>query len=121
MMDRTHPDSNAAGLAPPPPAGTLPPEEYVDHPLFDIFMDAIHQAMYGKGGRHGGATVPFTQQQWAALGKSHGNGFLTGQAAKKLNEAAERGEYDEAYFREVLGAMVYAGMAVLDAHRRGRK
>lgn len=119
-MERTVTNPNAAGLAPPAaPAGRLPPDAYVDHPLFDVFMSAIHQAMHGKGERHGGATLPFKQQQWVALADAHGNGFLTGQAAKKLNEAAARGEYDEAYYREVLGAIVYAGMAVLDAHKRG--
>jgi hypothetical protein len=113
MMDRTHPDS--AELEAPPIASAI-----LNHPLYDVFMQAIVQAMYGKGERHGGAGVPFMEQQWVALGKSHGNGFLTGQAAKKLNEAAERGEYDDAFNREVLGAMVYAGMAYIDAKRRQR-
>ena len=116
-MDRTHPDS--AGLASSPATGKPPINlDILNHPLFDVFMQAIVQAMYGKGERHGGASVPFMEQQWVALGKSHGNGFLTGQAAKKLNEAAERGEYDAAFDREVLGAIVYAGMAYIDAYRR---
>lgn len=82
------------------------------HPLYAPLMCAIEQAMRGKGERHGGATTPFLEQQWVALAKSHGIGFLTGQAAKKLNEAAA-GKSGEAYERELLGAIVYIGMAIL--------
>jgi hypothetical protein len=42
----------------------------------------------------------------------HGRGFLTGQAAKKLEEAASTREGD-AFVHEVLGAIVYASMAIL--------
>jgi len=82
------------------------------HPLYAPLMCAIEQAMRGKGERHGGATTPFLEQQWVALAKRHGIGFLTGQAAKKLNEAAA-GKSGEAYERELLGAIVYIGMAIL--------
>jgi hypothetical protein len=94
--------------------------DILNHPLFDVFMEAIVQAMYGKGERHGGATIPFMEQQWVHKAKTHGNGFLTGQSSKKVDEAAARGEYDEAFFREVLGAINYAGMAYIDAKRRQR-
>lgn len=30
-------------------------EELTAHPLHDVFLNAIHQAIYGKGERHGGA------------------------------------------------------------------
>lgn len=82
------------------------------HPLEIAFTAAIHQAMYGKGERHGGDAVPFYDQQWTTLADCHGVGFLTGQAAKKLNEAAQKTD-PEAWEREVLGALVYAGMAYL--------
>lgn len=98
------------------------PSEIAEHPLFDVLIDAIKQATKGKGQRHGGDVTPFLEQQWVALAKSHGVGFLTGQASKKLNEAAVKtlaGAYEtEPFEREVLGAIVYAGMAVLNA--RGR-
>ena len=83
-----------------------------DHPLYPVFLEAIAQAMYGKGGRHGGATTPFLDQPWVHYAKLHGRGFLTGQAAKKLEEAASTRSGD-AFVQEVLGAMIYAGMAVL--------
>lgn len=83
-----------------------------EHPLYPIFMAAIEQAMYGKGERHGGNVTPFLEQPWTHYAKMHGRGFLTGQATKKLEEAAHQREGD-AFETEVLGAIVYAGMSVL--------
>ena len=87
------------------------------HPLFSVFEAAIEQAMFGKGERHGGNVTPFLAQPWAHYGRMHGRGFLTGQAAKKLEEAASTRE-GEAFESEVFGAMVYLGMAIL--HERGQ-
>jgi len=84
------------------------------HPLHEVFIKAIKQAMYGKGERHGGAATPFMDQPWAHYAKLHGRGFLTGQAAKKLEEAASTRE-GTAFEDEMLGAMVYIGMAVLNS------
>jgi hypothetical protein len=83
-----------------------------DHPLYPVFMAAIEQAMYGKGERHGGARTPFLEQPWVHYLKMHGRGFATGQAAKKLEEAAST-RNGEAFESEVFGAIVYAGMAIL--------
>lgn len=88
------------------------PADVVTHPLFPVVVAAIEQAMYGKGERHGGAVTPFTEQPWAHYAKLHGRGFLTGQAAKKLEEAASTRE-GNAFESEVLGAIVYCGMAIL--------
>lgn len=90
----------------------LPPEDVQEHPLFPIFVAAIEQAMFGKGERHGGATTPFLEQPWTHYVKMHGRGFATGQSAKKLEEAASTRE-GESFDAEVLGAIVYAGMAIL--------
>jgi hypothetical protein len=87
-------------------------KDILAHPLAPVLMTAIHQAMYGKGERHGGAVTPFLEQPWAHYFKMHGRGFLTGQASKKLEEAAHQREGD-AFVAEVLGAIVYCGMAVL--------
>ena len=43
----------------------------------------------------------------------HGRGFLTGQAAKKFEEAANT-RNGTAFETEVFGAMVYMAMAILD-------
>lgn len=87
-------------------------QNVADHPLFPIFVAAINQAMYGKGGRHGGNVTPFLEQPWNHYAKLHGRGFLTGQATKKLEEAAST-RAGEAFETEVLGAIVYCGMSVL--------
>lgn len=83
-----------------------------DHPLYPVFVAAIEQAMFGKGQRHGGNYTPFLDQPWVHYAKMHGRGFLTGQAAKKLEEAAAT-RSGEAFETEVFGAMVYLGMAIL--------
>ena len=82
------------------------------HPLYPILMNVMEQAMYGKGKRHGGNATPFLEQPWVHYSKMHGRGFLTGQAAKKLEEAAST-RTGEAFVNEVLGAIVYCGMAIL--------
>jgi hypothetical protein len=87
-------------------------QDVLAHPLFPVFMDAIKQAMYGKGERHGGVTTAFYDQPWRHYVRMHGRGFVTGQAAKKLEEAASL-RTGEAFEQEVLGALVYAAMAIL--------
>jgi hypothetical protein len=82
------------------------------HPLYPVMCAAIAQAMWGKGERHGGDLVDFNTQPWAHYAKMHGRGFLTGQAAKKLEEAAST-RHGLPFEQEVLGAIVYAGMAVI--------
>jgi len=86
--------------------------ELQSHPLYRVFCDAIEQAMYGKGERHGGARTPFLEQPWRHYAAMHGRGFLTGQAAKKLEEAAST-RSGPAFDTECLGALVYTGMAIL--------
>lgn len=87
-----------------------------DHPLYAVFMEAIRQAMYGKGERHGGAATPFLEQPWVHYAAMHGRGFLTGQAAKKLEEAAST-RSGESFDAEMLGALVYCGMSVIHNRR----
>lgn len=100
-------------------AGTSPEELQIDykasmeiHPLYDVFLGAMKQAMYGKGERHGGCATPFMEQPWKHYADLHGRGFLTGQAAKKLEEAAST-RNGQAFIDEMRGVLVYAGMAIL--------
>ena len=86
--------------------------EVIDHPLFEVMLSAVEQAMFGKGGRHGGNKTPFLKQPWVHYSNMHGRGFLTGQATKKLEEAASTRE-GEAFITEVLGAIVYSGMSII--------
>lgn len=83
-----------------------------NHPLYPILMCAIEQAMHGKGKRHGGDETPFLEQPWNHYASMHGRGFLTGQAAKKLEEAASTRD-GMAFETEMLGAIVYIGMSIL--------
>lgn len=83
-----------------------------EHPLYAEFVLAVDQAMYGKGVRHGGAVTPFLDQPWIHYARMHGIGFLTGQAAKKLEEAAST-KTGDAFVNEIRGAMVYLGMALI--------
>lgn len=92
-------------------------EMVFDHPLYPMMVAAIEQAMFGKGQRHGGNVTPFFDQPWNHYAKMHGRGFLTGQAAKKLEEAAST-RSGQAFEQEVLGAMVYCGMALLTERKR---
>ena len=103
---------------PEPEVGTYEytPPPHQSHPLYNVLMAAIEQATKGKGVRHGGDTTPFLEQPWAHYAKLHGRGFLTGQAAKKLEEAASRlttPEQAADFEKEVLGAIVYAACAIL--------
>ena len=88
------------------------------HPLQQVFDMAILQATKGKGERHGGDSTPFLEQPWVHYSKMHGRGFLTGQAAKKLEEAASTRQ-GEAFIQEALGAIVYIAMAVLEEKAAG--
>ncbi len=82
------------------------------HPLYPVLLAAIEQAAFGKGERHGGSLTPFLEQPWNHYAAMHGRGFLTGQAAKKLEEAAAT-RFGQAFETEMLGAIVYCGMAIL--------
>lgn len=84
-------------------------DSVMEHPLYPVFVAAIKQAMGGKGKRHGGCVTPFLEQPWVHYVTMHGRGFATGQAAKKLEEAAIL-RNGEQFTQEVLGAIVYAGM-----------
>ena len=78
----------------------------------DVLAAAVLQATKGKGQRHGGDATPFLEQPWVKLYRTHGLGFLLGQADKKYHEALSKTD-NESFEREILGAIVYLGMALL--------
>lgn len=84
-------------------------------PLFETLMEAFRQASEGKGKERHGNGRPFLEQPIFTIAESHGAGFLTGQAVKKLCETP--GLYEnkgtEAAVRELLGAIVYTAAAVI--------
>lgn len=100
------------------PDPVVEPPTVESHPLYPVFRAVIEQCMFGKGERHGGTRVDFMEQPWRHYAKMHGRGFLTGQAAKKLEEAAST-RSGTAFENEVFGAIVYAGMAILHERTSG--
>lgn len=87
-------------------------EQMLEHPLAQVYLASLEQTMYGKGERHGGDATPFFEQSWYHTANVHGRGFLTGQASKKIEEAVMSKE-GEAWKQEMLGALVYLGMAII--------
>jgi len=90
------------------------------HPLQDAFDAAILQATKGKGVRHGGDSIPFMGQPWYKLAQDFGVQGLLFQCAKKAGESLTK-ETEEDFERELLGAIVYAGMAYLYVKENGFK
>ena len=85
------------------------------HPLDAAFDDVIEQVTRGKGEQRHGKGAELWQQPWARYAETHGIGFLTGQAAKKLDEAQGFLHDQPRWEREMLGVIAYAGMAILKA------
>lgn len=85
------------------------------HPLDEVFKRCVEQAEKGKGEVKHGLGKGFYDQQWVDVTRRHGVGFLTGQAVKKLNEAAalKNNMTQEDWEKEMHGAINYAAMAVL--------
>lgn len=90
------------------------------HPLYEAFDDAVKQATKGKGTRHGGDATPFMEQPWHQVSKHTGVGGLIFQMVKKAQEACGK-EDQEAFERELLGALVYGGAAYLYVKQHGFK
>lgn len=88
--------------------------------LWLTFTAALERAQSGKGlERHSAPSEPFTSQIGLEITKRVGQGFPLGQAIKKIVES-RRLTPDRAR-HELLDAIVYVGMAVLDldANRDG--
>lgn len=90
------------------------------HPLYEAFDDAVKQQTHGKGQRHGGAVIPFLEQPIMQISKHTGVGGLIFQMVKKAQEACGKDD-QEAFERELLGALVYGGAAYLYVKQHGFK
>lgn len=82
------------------------------HPLSSVLQDCLSQVTSGKGDERHGQGKIFLDQPWKWLADTHGVGFLTGQAAKKLEEAQSFEDHHR-WEREMKGVIVYAAMAML--------
>ncbi len=115
-------DTRSAGIWPAdidpaePDEPTEPTEDTDDRDYDDLRRQidaAFAQAATGKGRERHADGRRWTDQPIFTVARQHGVGFLTGQAAKKLGEAAamsRRGEHAKAR-HEMLGAIVYAAAA----------
>jgi hypothetical protein len=79
--------------------------------LAHVLGRAFDQAANGKGKERHANELPFDQQPMQTIAQAHGVGFLTGQAAKKSQEAL--GLPHDAKIRELLGAINYLAGAVI--------
>jgi hypothetical protein len=91
---------------------TLEVKQEPQHPLSKILDRALYQVTDGKGNERHGMGDKFFDQPWFSIAQTHGYGFLTGQAAKKLQEAQNFDEI-ERWEREMYGVITYAAMAIL--------
>jgi hypothetical protein len=84
-------------------------------PYAEVLSMCVAQVADGEGEERHGGGLPFIRQPWVAVQFSHSPGFLTGQSEKKWLEAHGSiiASSDERYVSEVVGAIVYALMALI--------
>jgi hypothetical protein len=75
------------------------------------FCDAYDQSAKGKGRERHGSGKDFLEQPIFKLADLYGEGFLLGQAAKKMQEAQRM--TPETKDKELLGALVYCAAAII--------
>lgn len=87
------------------------------NPLYDdyiilerVLRDAYLQASEGKGKERHANGLPFDQQKIFTISRQVGDGYVLGQAMKKLAESQGMPNSGDAY-REILGAINYAAAA----------
>lgn len=98
----------------------------LDH-FREVMLACVEQITNGKGNQRHGSDVPFEDQPWRLISDNVGEGFVIGQAIKKLMELKAHnqamitnegspGKYFESYGKwkaDALGAIVYTVMAIM--------
>ncbi len=79
--------------------------------LAAVLERAFNQAAAGKGKERHANDLPFDKQPMQTIAAAHGVGFLTGQAAKKTQEA--HGLPHDRAVAEILGAINYLAGAII--------
>lgn len=83
--------------------------------LAGVFAAVMQQVTAGKGAERHGKGADFLGQPWKKIADDFGEGFLLGQAAKKMREATHASGWEhERWEREMLGAIAYLGFAVVN-------
>jgi hypothetical protein len=103
-----------------PASSYMPAKAPEAHPLTEAFEAAVNQTTHGKGERHGGEATPFWEQEWYAIAQDTGVGGLMFQGIKKAKEACRKPN-QAAFETELLGSLVYLGMAYLYVRKHGFK
>ena len=88
--------------------------------LFAVLFDAQKRAQWGKGRKRHGAGRPFQEQPIVSLCRLYGSGFAMGQVAKKMQEAQEMDNSEQAR-SELLDAIVYLAGAALYLDQEAEK
>ena len=88
--------------------------------LFAVLFDAQKRAQWGKGRSRHGAGRPFQEQPIVSLCRLYGSGFAMGQVAKKMQEAQEMADPEQAR-SELLDAIVYLAGAALYLDQEAEK
>lgn len=93
----------------------------INNDAFNLILDQVFQEISGKEGkgyqRHG-MGKPLGEQPWVKITENVGDGFLLGQALKKIFELKSKDPETDiskfpAWKKEILGAIVYLVFAVL--------
>lgn len=83
--------------------------------LAEVFAAVMQQVTAGKGAERHGRGADFLTQPWKRIADDYGEGFLLGQAAKKMQEATHAAGWDhDRWEREMLGALAYVGFAIVN-------
>lgn len=83
--------------------------------LAAVFAAVMQQVTSGKGAERHGRGDDFLEQPWKKIADDYGEGFLLGQAAKKMQEATHASGWEhERWEREMLGAIAYLAFAVVN-------
>lgn len=83
--------------------------------LEGVFADVMRQVTSGKGAERHGKGDDFLAQPWKKIADDFGEGFLLGQAAKKMREATHASGWEhDRWEREMLGALAYIGFAIVN-------
>lgn len=87
--------------------------------LSNVLRRAYDQASDGKGSERHGQDLPFTKQPMQLIQDLVGEGFVLGQAIKKMQES-QRLPHDAA-IRELLGAINYIAGAIIHKEKENNK
>lgn len=101
-------------------------ELLTDKHFEEVLKDVLEQVRVGKGNERHGNSIPFEDQPWRLISDNVGDGFVIGQAIKKLMELKAHNKFiagaqtelerQSGYAKwksDAIGAIVYTVMAIM--------